>query len=299
MSELKLAKRVLRNRQIRRENYSRSPSRVQQIKIVFSILCLRNLYFCSFFQKWPLGWIFCNIFISFDVMLCTVSILNLFVISLERYYAVTSPMNYVKILTFRRVCWIIAGIWLFSFVMAFLPIMVGFNTPSQKIQNMYNPSECIFEANKVYVLLVAIFTYFTPLLIMCAVYVRIFLIARRQIERINTLVKSTIRMFDKSKAEKDPRFASDSKATVTLASVVTAFAICWIPYFVIFTARPFLPGPVDTHLDLFALWLGYVNSMLNPFLYAFHSTQFRRAFGGILLRRYDYNRTRTPYGQNV
>ena len=230
-------------------------------------------------------------------MLCTVSILNLFVISLERYYAVTSPMNYVKILTFRRVCWIIAGIWLFSFIMAFLPIMAGFNTPSQKIQNMYNPSECIFEANKVYVLLVAIFTYFTPLLIMCAVYVRIFLIARQQVERINTLVKSTIRMFDKSKVQNDPRFASDSKATVTLASVVTAFAICWIPYFVIFTARPFLRGPVDTHLDLFALWLGYVNSMLNPFLYAFHSTQFRRAFGGILLRR--YNRPRTPYGQNV
>ncbi len=252
------------------------------------------------FQKWPLGWVFCNIFISFDVMLCTVSILNLFVISLERYYAVTSPMSYVQLLTFRRVCWIIAGIWVFSFLMAFLPIMTGINTPSQKIQNLENPSACVFEANKVYVLLVAILTYFTPLFIMCVVYVRIFLIARKQVERINTLVKCTIKMFDKTK-EKDPRFASDSKATVTLASVVMAFAICWIPYFVIFTARPFLPGPVDVHVDLFALWLGYVNSMLNPFLYAFHSTQFRRAFSGILLRRrYDYySRANTSCAQPV
>ena len=242
---------------------------------------------------------FCNIFISFDVMLCTVSILNLFVISLERYYAVASPMNYIKLLSFRRVCTIVAGIWIFSFIMAFLPIMTGLNTTHGGIQNRANPKQCVFEANRIYVLLVAIFTYFSPLIIMCLVYVRIFLIARRQVERINTLVKSTIRLFNhppqKSRL-KDPRFASDSKATVTLASVVTAFAICWIPYFVIFTARPFLSTPVDIHLDLFALWLGYANSLLNPFLYAFHSTQFRNAFGGLLFRK-TYNPH--PFGEAV
>ena len=118
---------------------------------------------------------------------------------------------------------------------------------------------------------------------MCGVYIRVFMIAREQVQRINTLVRATVRMFHEN--SKDPRFASDSKATVTLASVVMAFAICWIPYFVLFTIRPFLNHPIDLHLDLFTLWLGYVNSMLNPFLYAFHSSQFRKGFLQVLTRR--------------
>lgn len=218
-------------------------------------------------------------------MLCTVSILNLFAISLERYIAVTTPLRYSKILTSRRVNIVISAVWSFSFAMAYLPIHLGWNTHNGQIQNYKNPGACIFEANKAYVLIVAVGTYFLPLIIMCAVYIKVFQIARDQVQRINSLVRSTAGMFrSKSMKAKDPRYASDSKATVTLASVVTAFAICWIPYFVIFTMRPFLSWDIDPHLDLFALWLGYVNSMLNPFLYAFHSTQFRKGFIRVLTR---------------
>ena len=240
--------------------------------------------------SWPLGPVFCNIFVSSDVMLCTVSILNLFAISLERYFAVAVPLKYAKVLTFRRVIYIISSIWIFSFVMAFIPIHLGWNTLDGRIGNYAAPWLCLFEGNKLYVLLVAISTYFIPLVIMCVVYIRVFMIAHDQVQRINQLVKSTIRVFNPSSANtKDPRFASDSKATVTLASVILAFAICWIPYFVLFTIRPFVSMKIDIHLDLFTLWLGYINSMLNPFLYAFHSNQFRRGFIQVLTRkRYAY-----------
>ncbi len=243
--------------------------------------------------SWPLGPIFCNMFVASDVMLCTVSILNLFVISLERYFAVSLPLKYAKVLTFHRVLIIIASIWFFSFTLAFIPIHLGWNTMDGTVGNYARPWLCGFEGNKLYVLLVAVCTYFIPLLIMCIVYIKVFKIAREQVQRINQLVKSTIRVVNPSAAtnSKDPRFASDSKATVTLASVVTAFAICWIPYFVLFTIRPFISWEIDTHLDLFTLWLGYINSMLNPFLYAFHSTQFRAGFIQVLTRKrpsYDF-----------
>lgn len=242
--------------------------------------------------KWPLGAVFCNIYISTDVMLCTVSILNLFAISLERYLAVSLPLLYTRLLVFRRVMIIIAAIWFFSFLMGFVPILAGWNTHDGHIQNMDNPSVCVFESNKVYVLLVAVGTYFAPLIVMCAVYIRVFIIARGQVRQINQLVRQTVRMFNKDPKSRDPRLASDSKATVTLASVVTAFAICWVPYFVLFTIKPFISTPIDPNLDLFVLWLGYINSMLNPFLYGFHNTEFREAFLKILCRKSSYNRRR-------
>lgn len=83
--------------------------------------------------------------------------------------------------------------------------------------------------------------------------------------------------------------ASETKATVTLGSVVLAFVVCWVPYFVLFAARPFVVGrggAFNTTLELFVLWLGYANSMLNPFLYAFYGSEFRHGFQLVLCRRW-------------
>ena len=43
---------------------------------------------------WGLGVILCDMWITFDVMLCTASILNLCCISLDRFFAITNPLVY-------------------------------------------------------------------------------------------------------------------------------------------------------------------------------------------------------------
>lgn len=74
-----------------------------------------------------------------------------------------------------------AVIWLFSFAMAFVPIHLGWNTPSLRVQNTDNPSLCHFELNRPYALLVAIGTYAAPLIVMCAVYMVVWQTTRRQV----------------------------------------------------------------------------------------------------------------------
>ena len=93
----------------------------------------------------------------------------------------SKPNRYQSTMNSRVVWKVSAAIWSFSFAMAFLPIHLGWNTPDGTVQNWGQPSACTLGLNGPYVLVVAVGTYFTPLFVVCAVYVRVLQITRRQV----------------------------------------------------------------------------------------------------------------------
>ncbi|CAF2856850.1 unnamed protein product [Rotaria sp. Silwood2] len=80
----------------------------------------------------------------------------------------------------------------------------------------------------------------------------------------------------------------ERRALKTLGSVMVAFIICWLPFFVRYTACE--PNRCNWKIaPLIAdivFWVGYFNSMINPFLYAFHNRNFRTAFKKTLSRSF-------------
>lgn len=75
------------------------------------------------------------------------------------------------------------------------------------------------------------------------------------------------------------RLLKESKAAKTLAIVVGGFILSWLPFFIMYVLEAVLPpGSVTKVLCDWITWLGYVNSAINPFIYAFCSKQFRSAF---------------------
>ena len=89
--------------------------------------------------------------------------------------------------------------------------------------------------------------------------------------------------------------AREHKATVTLAAVLGAFIICWLPYFIYFTCmglRREMDPPRLTHSVV--LWLGYFNSALNPILYPAINRDFRQAYSELLRCRTTQKWTSTP-----
>ncbi|XP_074148261.1 histamine H2 receptor isoform X1 [Sminthopsis crassicaudata] len=206
----------------------------------------------------------CKIYTSLDVMLCTASILNLFMISLDRYYAITAPLRYTMVVTPKRVAIALIFIWMISITFSFLPIHLEWNTQNITNTNL-TPNKCKLQVNKAYGLVDGLVTFYIPLLVMCATYYRIFKIAREQAKRINHSYYNkavTIR---------------EHKATVTLAVVMGAFIICWFPYFTVFVYRG-IWGDINETCETIVLWLGYVNSALNPILYAALNRDFRTAY---------------------
>ncbi|XP_029403409.1 histamine H2 receptor isoform X2 [Mus pahari] len=222
------------------------------------------IYQLSF--KWSFGQVFCNIYTSLDVMLCTASILNLFMISLDRYCAVTVPLRYPVLVTPVRVAISLVFIWVISITLSFLSIHLGWNSRNGT-RGGNDTFKCKVQVNEVYGLVDGLVTFYLPLLIMCVTYYRIFKIAREQAKRINHISSwkaATIR---------------EHKATVTLAAVMGAFIVCWFPYFTAFVYRG-LRGDdaVNEVVEGIVLWLGYANSALNPILYATLNRDFRTAY---------------------
>jgi hypothetical protein len=73
--------------------------------------------------SWELGWVLCDIWISLDVLLCTASILSLCAISVDRYLAVTQPLNYSRRRRSKRLALLmILAVWLVAIAITCPPI---------------------------------------------------------------------------------------------------------------------------------------------------------------------------------
>ena len=77
------------------------------------------------------------------------------------------------------------------------------------------------------------------------------------------------------------RFRMETRAAKTLSIVVGGFIMFWLPFFSLYVYSGF-DGYVNPLLFSLMFWLGYCNSAVNPFIYAFFSKDFRFAFKNII-----------------
>ncbi|KAM9339692.1 trace amine-associated receptor 1-like [Symphorus nematophorus] len=104
------------------------------------------------------------------------------------------------------------------------------------------------------------------------IMIMILMVAQRQARSIqNTTCQRTK---SESKMER--------KATKTLAIVMGIFLICWTPFFLCWALDPLINYKIPSPVFSAFTWIGWSNSMLNPFIYAFFYSWFRSAFRMII-----------------
>ncbi|XP_075940229.1 trace amine-associated receptor 1-like [Anarhichas minor] len=212
--------------------------------------------------------LFCKVRGSFDVTLSTASILHLCCISIDRYYAVCQPLAYKSKVNDRVIGIMILVSWAVAAVIGISIIIAGFN------QRKCDES-CLIDA-LISTTLGSIFSFYIPVIIMLSIYLKIFLVAKRQA----IIIQNTTGLSTKSSGATVSKM--ERKATKTLAIVLGVFLLCWTPYFLLIIFQPLTYNVTPISVIETLNWLTLSNSMLNPFIYAFFYSWFRTAFRMII-----------------
>jgi len=187
-----------------------------------------------------------------DIVSGVSSIMHLTCISVERCYAIVAPLKHRKI-SKAKICAGIAFSWLLAILNAILIAL---------LRNFIKWND---------VSILSTFAFFVvPLLLIVAAYIAIFFAAKKSL-----------------KEHQRRSLKKDLHVAYTVALVTGAFAICWLPFFLvilIFKWCATCSFVWDMRVLMVVKLLHYGNSALNPIIYSVRNRRFNHAFKRILLR---------------
>ncbi|XP_049661937.1 5-hydroxytryptamine receptor 6 [Accipiter gentilis] len=256
------------------------------------------------YGRWVLRGDFCSLWYSFDVMCCSASILNLCVISLDRYLLIISPLKYKLRMTSCRALWLILATWTLAALASFLPIKMGwheleFEVRSPNVTSQGDEDQCRLLVSLPYALVASCLTFFLPSAAISFTYCRILLAARKQAVQVASLASNVATattdetvpqvpctLSQPTASSESRRFASKHskkalKASLTLGILLGMFFVAWLPFFVTNVTQAVCSCVPASFFDVLT-WLGYCNSTMNPIIYPLFMRDFKRAMGKYL-----------------
>lgn len=205
------------------------------------------------------------------------SMINLVAIGFDRYVAILHPLKYKTIVTHKRIRIFIICMWIYIVPVCTLPFFWNYYD-KLKICDYFKILPLV------YTLYAAFFSIAISLIVSLFFYIRIFVVARQQQERIR---KDSCRGNNTLDAE----MAKETKSAKVMALVLFLFYVFWVPFTI--------TGPIKYSVSIdddlaetlknITLFLAMTNSMINPIIYCWLRREFRAAFKKICMESCFYS----------
>ncbi|XP_076365912.1 muscarinic acetylcholine receptor DM1-like [Tachypleus tridentatus] len=153
---------------------------------------------------WPLGPMICDTWLALDYLSSNASVLNLLIISFDRYFSVTRPLTYRAKRTTKRAAFMITSAWVISLVL-WPPWIYAW--PYIEGQRKVQAHEChiqFLETNSYVTFGTAIAAFYLPVTVMCILYWRIWQETEQRKKDLTQLQAEKRRDSKKSSSSDDP-----------------------------------------------------------------------------------------------
>lgn len=213
-------------------------------------------------------WYYCMIY-----TLITASVLNLFLLSLERFHAIVRPFQHSSRFTAKRIYRIILLTWIFVVTIGLVPIVLPSSGGMSDVEVLTCRNTVLLDNDYQLVMNTIIIAALGTSFAFFIVVMRIALLKSKQ---------KTLKSVESSDSNNGSRhnLRRDIRHTRIMIIVSGIFIICWSPYCVI--------SLIPSNSELIAFiknWLaslGLINSCLNWIVYGARNKRFRAAFKSIL-----------------
>ncbi|XP_061191207.1 somatostatin receptor type 2-like [Saccostrea echinata] len=218
-------------------------------------------------KHWVFGEALCKIFFTTVAITSFSSVLTLTSLSVDRYIAVCKPVISQKHRQPMKAVFVIVVIWTLSLLLSMPIILFSRRTSHPFLEGKFSCTvDWDIKAVPVYVIYVFILGFALPLCFISTFYTCV-------IVHIKSAGPAN------RKRSKEQR-KNHRKVTYLVLAIILSYVICWLPYWIfqIVLVIMSLYNIVTIVILHICTVLTFVNSMINPFLYAFISKDFRYRF---------------------
>ncbi|XP_072252973.1 trace amine-associated receptor 13c-like [Leuresthes tenuis] len=211
---------------------------------------------------WHLGDLVCFMYCVLNLTITSVSVGTMVLISVDRYVAICDPLHYPTKVTSARVHTCVSLCWISSFIHVVVLLRDNLKQPGR-----FNScsGECVIDVGFIENVADLIITFITPISIIIFLYLRVFVVVVSQVRTMRSHTGAAGVIIKKS----------EMKAAVTLGIVVLVFLSCVFPYYcVTITSKT---TSIKASSMSFMVCMFYMNSCVNPLIYALFYPWFRKS----------------------
>ena len=198
------------------------------------------------------------------------TILHLLVATSERYFKIKKPFKYNIVVTKWRVVIMLVCVWIFS-LSASVVQLTWITADLTK--------ETIFKFDFGYAVFCLVALAFLPFFVIACIDGHIFYFIHKEKKMRRALTQGTLL----EKKGKQKRKQNDRKVAILYAVMTVTFVLGWFPYFIV-TLLIDLDYNVPFAVQTILLFLKFSTALINPLLYTFFKTDFRKALQTMLQR---------------